>query len=45
MTPNPDTLLYLDVVEESLCFGWIDGVKKKSSKIGVNERRRKKGPS
>ena len=24
-----DTLLYLDIVEESLCFGWIDGVKKK----------------
>ena len=24
-----DTLLYLDIVEEALCFGWIDGVKKK----------------
>ncbi|ATF25854.1 YdeI/OmpD-associated family protein [Brochothrix thermosphacta] len=24
-----NTLLYLDIVEEALCFGWIDGVKKK----------------
>jgi len=24
------TLLYLDAVEEALCFGWIDGVKKKT---------------
>ena len=31
MIPNPETLLYLDVVEECLCFGWIDGVKKKVS--------------
>lgn len=23
-----NTLLYLDIVEEALCFGWIDGVKK-----------------
>ncbi len=29
MKPTPDTLLYLDAVEESLCFGWIDGVKRK----------------
>lgn len=29
MTPVPDKLLYLDVVEEALCFGWIDGIKKK----------------
>lgn len=33
MTPNPDTLLYLDAVEESLCFGWIDGVKRKYLKL------------
>lgn len=32
MTPNPETLLYLDVVEECLCFGWIDGVKRKFRK-------------
>jgi len=38
MTPNPDTLLYLDVVEESLCFGWIDGVKKKISETGLAQR-------
>jgi len=30
MTPTPDTLLYLDAVEQALCFGWIDGVKKKT---------------
>ncbi|MBC8062531.1 MAG: YdeI/OmpD-associated family protein [Clostridiaceae bacterium] len=30
VTPRPDTLLYLDVVEEALCFGWIDGIKKKT---------------
>lgn len=29
--PKPDTLLYLDAVEEALCFGWIDGIKKKIS--------------
>ncbi|MFD2384623.1 YdeI/OmpD-associated family protein, partial [Paenibacillus xanthanilyticus] len=29
MTPSPQTLLYLDAVEEALCFGWIDSVKKK----------------
>ena len=23
---KPDTLPYLDIVEEALCFGWIDGV-------------------
>ena len=27
-------LLYLDVVEEALCFGWIDGVKRKCPKPG-----------
>ncbi|MCR8659693.1 YdeI/OmpD-associated family protein [Paenibacillus endoradicis] len=38
MTPNQDTLLYLDAVEESLCFGWIDGVKKKISETGLAQR-------
>lgn len=28
ITPKPNTLLYLDVVEEALCFGWIDSIKK-----------------
>ncbi|WP_434753081.1 YdeI/OmpD-associated family protein [Paenibacillus amylolyticus] len=31
LKPRSDTLLYLDAVEEALCFGWIDGVKKKTS--------------
>ena len=30
MTPKLDTLLYLDAVEEALCFGWIDGIKKRT---------------
>ncbi|MCT1401272.1 YdeI/OmpD-associated family protein [Paenibacillus sp. p3-SID867] len=38
MTPTPDMLLYLDVVEEALCFGWIDGVKKKVSETELAQR-------
>ena len=38
LKPNPDTLLYLDAVEESLCFGWIDGVKKKLSDTQMAQR-------
>ncbi|WFR62634.1 YdeI/OmpD-associated family protein [Paenibacillus amylolyticus] len=38
MKPLPDTLLYLDVVEEALCFGWIDGVKKKLSETQLAQR-------
>ncbi|MBB6669382.1 YdeI/OmpD-associated family protein [Cohnella nanjingensis] len=38
MTSNPDTLLYLDAVEEALCFGWIDGVKKKISETELAQR-------
>lgn len=38
MTPTPDMLLYLDVVEEALCFGWIDGVKKKMSETELAQR-------
>lgn len=30
MKPKPGVLLYLDVVEEALCHGWIDGIKKKT---------------
>ena len=28
-TPPPGILAYIDVVEESLCFGWIDSTLKK----------------
>ncbi|MFF2091600.1 YdeI family protein [Paenibacillus sp. NPDC058174] len=38
MTPKPDTLLYLDVVEECLCFGWIDGIKKSFAGAGTAQR-------
>ncbi|KEQ22764.1 YdeI/OmpD-associated family protein [Paenibacillus tyrfis] len=38
ITPKSDTLLYLDAVEESLCFGWIDGVKKKISETELAQR-------
>ncbi|MEC0227342.1 YdeI/OmpD-associated family protein [Paenibacillus alba] len=38
MTPTPNMLLYLDVVEEALCFGWIDGVKKKISETELAQR-------
>lgn len=30
-TPQPDTLPYIDIVEEALCFGWIDSTLKKLS--------------
>lgn len=29
MREKANTLLYLDVVEEALCFGWIDSTRKK----------------
>ena len=35
---KPDTLLYLDAVEEALCFGWIDGIKKKISEENTAQR-------
>lgn len=38
MLPTPDMLLYLDAVEEALCFGWIDGVKKKISDTELAQR-------
>jgi uncharacterized protein YdeI (YjbR/CyaY-like superfamily) len=38
MKPLPDTLLYLDAVEEALCFGWIDGVKKVNSEAKLVQR-------
>ena len=30
-TPRPDALPYIDIVEEALCFGWIDSTLKKLS--------------
>lgn len=38
MKPTPDMLYYLDAVEEALCFGWIDGVKKKISETDLAQR-------
>lgn len=38
ITPAPNVLLYLDTVEEALCFGWIDGVKKKISETELAQR-------
>lgn len=38
MTQTPNVLLYLDAVEEALCFGWIDGVKKKISETELAQR-------
>lgn len=38
MKPRPDMMLYLDAVEEALCFGWIDGVKKKVSETELAQR-------
>ena len=38
LTLQPDTILYLDAVEECLCFGWIDGLKKKISQTEMAQR-------
>jgi uncharacterized protein YdeI (YjbR/CyaY-like superfamily) len=38
LTSKPNTLLYLDAVEEALCFGWIDGIKKKISEDQLAQR-------
>lgn len=38
MVPTPKKLLYLDAVEEALCYGWIDGVKKKMSETELAQR-------
>ncbi|WP_136605460.1 YdeI/OmpD-associated family protein [Paenibacillus dokdonensis] len=38
MKLTPGTLLYLDAVEEALCFGWIDGIKKKISETELAQR-------
>jgi len=36
--PQPDKVLYLDAVEEALCFGWIDSVKKKLDETRTVQR-------
>jgi uncharacterized protein YdeI (YjbR/CyaY-like superfamily) len=38
MVPEPGKLLYLDAVEEALCVGWIDSVKKKLSETQTAQR-------
>jgi len=38
MKPAPNTLIYLDTVEECLCFGWIDGIKKGISEAQTAQR-------
>lgn len=38
MKSTPGTMLYLDAVEEALCFGWIDGQKKKISETQLAQR-------
>lgn len=38
MKQAPETVLYLDAVEEALCFGWIDGTKKKVSETKLAQR-------
>lgn len=45
MKPAPNSLSYLDAVEEALCFGWIDSIKKKINETETAQRlspRRKK---
>lgn len=45
MKPDPNILSYLDAVEEALCFGWIDSIKKKFNETETAQRlspRRKK---
>lgn len=38
MTEQPEVISYLDAVEEALCFGWIDGIKKKISDTELAQR-------
>ncbi|WP_405110328.1 YdeI/OmpD-associated family protein [Paenibacillus sp. FSL K6-1217] len=38
LKPLPGTILYLDAVEEALCFGWIDGVKKVNAEGKLMQR-------
>ena len=36
--PKVDTILYLDAVEEAICFGWIDGIHKRISETELAQR-------
>lgn len=36
--PNVSTVAYLDSVEESICFGWIDGIAKRISDVEKAQR-------
>lgn len=38
LKPLPGTIQYLDAVEEALCFGWIDGVKKATADSKLAQR-------
>ncbi|MBE7124105.1 YdeI/OmpD-associated family protein, partial [Bacillus cereus] len=38
MTEQSEVIQYLDAVEEALCFGWIDGIKKKISDTELAQR-------
>lgn len=44
MKPTPDALLYLDAVEEALCFGWIDSIKKRISETETGQRLSPRSP-
>ena len=37
-TETSEAVQYLDIVEEALCFGWIDGIKKKISETESAQR-------
>lgn len=37
-TETSEAVQYLDIVEEALCFGWIDGIKKKIYETGSAQR-------
>lgn len=37
-TEQPGVIQYLDAVEEALCVGWIDGIKKKISDTELAQR-------
>ena len=38
MKEQSEVIQYLDAVEEALCFGWIDGIKKKISNTELAQR-------
>ncbi|MDU1845393.1 YdeI/OmpD-associated family protein [Niallia alba] len=38
MSEQTEVIQYLDAVEEALCFGWIDGIKKKIAETELAQR-------